>query len=477
MLTEERQQLIDYMWNANELNYRRFLENPDNEKFELAQYFFHTHTDYGSPKDAILTVDQYVKRAKYMGARSISITDHGTLYAVQPLYKECKKNDLKLIIGVEFYVCDTIEDKSRKKHARLHLCGYAKDLIGYHTLCRLVTDSNDRLIIIPTSGTTKLQYPCISKEMLMRYLGPGSEGHGHVILTSACVGGVLTGINYSNSITQKNLDLLQKSYKEHNEAFDKYNYAIKAIQNVEKELPDLTLIAKKTYGKRRTALKKHPNPDEEAQILKEEEETRRASEKVKELKKILKEAESMRKSSQTLMDKVTKIAYCDPAYFKTFLFNEQKEIESLKAELVPNENLYKTFEGEALWYKELAGENNWYIELQYHGINEEKLFMPYLADIARKNSIPLLAANDAHMEKKEDAEARKFINALRFNKWDPVGPGEDEMYLKDDVSLYQALVSVVQKDAAWEAMRNRKAIADQCDVTLSKVDRYPHYIE
>lgn len=57
MLTEERQQLIDYMWNANELNYRRFLENPDNEKFELAQYFFHTHTDYGSPKDAILTVD------------------------------------------------------------------------------------------------------------------------------------------------------------------------------------------------------------------------------------------------------------------------------------------------------------------------------------------------------------------------------------------------------------------------------------
>ena len=43
MLTEERQQLIDYMWNANELNYRRFLENPDNEKFELAQYFFHTH--------------------------------------------------------------------------------------------------------------------------------------------------------------------------------------------------------------------------------------------------------------------------------------------------------------------------------------------------------------------------------------------------------------------------------------------------
>lgn len=471
----ERTELLTQIANYSNEELLTFLNNTENESLNFAKVILHAHTDYGSPKDSILTAKEYAQRAKAMGASAISITDHGTMYGLQPLYEACKKEELKLLIGVEFYVCDTVEEKDRKKHARLHLCGYAKNTEGYLALSRLVTASNNRTIILHTQDGD-IAYPCISKKLLLEYIGPGTEGHGNVILTSACIGGVLTGISQENAVTKKNIELLETKIEKHQKALDSFLFSSKALEKLEKEKEDLLLIAKKTYGKRKQYLKKHPNEEEEALLAKEEQESKEAADRVKELTKLFKEAKSMGTASQKEMDAATGVKYCDPDMFQRFLEGEQRTKRIMEQEVVEESHLEEKMEEEAKWYDELAGHGNWFIEIQYHGIAEEKLFMPYLVRIAKKLDLPLVAANDVHMASKDDAIARKYINSLRFNKWEPLQDGDTEYYLKDDVTLFQALKQAVGEKAAFEAMVNRDLIANVCEVTLQKNNQYPKYV-
>lgn len=473
-LSTQRQQLIDAMWNATDTQYEAFMKNPENAKYKLARSFFHTHTDMGSPKDSILTVNQYVETAYQMGAKSISITDHGTAYAVYPLYYKCREYGIKLICGVEFYLCDDVEDTSRKKHTRKHLVAYAKNKTGWRAICQLVTASNDRIISIQGG---KLVYPCISKKLLEECIGPGSDGHGNVVLTSACIGGVLTGISYQASTDAQNLAVLEADYQELSESIEKNSIMTATIAKIENEIAAITPISQEKYTKALNYLKKHPNPEEEAVLKKKMAETEAAKQRIKELKNIMKEAKKKVTEAQKVIDAAVGHKYAEIDIAKRTLQSKQQQINELKEEMVAPENYTKHFEQEALWYDNISGHGNWYIELQSHGIREEKQYMPYLVEIARKHNIPLIAANDAHMANKEDAEARKYITALRFNKWEPLQPGDTELYLKDDASLYQALASIVSADAATEAMKNRDIIVEQCNLELGKVEAYPVYSE
>lgn len=471
----DRTELINNMWNADTAHYYGFLKIKGNERYNLAKYFLHTHTDYGSPKDSILTVKKYVSTACEMGARAIAVSDHGTMYAVQPLYNECKEKGLKLIVGVEFYVCDTVEDKNRKKHTRLHLCGYAKNKEGYLALSRLITESNERMIVIHTQDGD-LTYPCISKKLLETYIGPDSKGHGNVILTSACVGGVLSGISFANETLRMNIEDLENKISIHKDAVNKFIFAENALQRAEAEKLHLAEITGKNYTKRINALKRNPDPEEEKRIAMEKEESQQAAARIKELAGVIKQAKTMKTESQKILDAASKVKYCELKYFQKFIENEEREVKKLNEELVPEEHLMESFEREAVWYDNLAGHGNWYIELQYHKIPIEKKLMPYLVKVARKYNIPLVAANDAHMATRDDAIIRKYINSLRFNKWEALETGDDEMYLKDDVSLFHSLISCVDEEAAWEAMENREKIVEACNLELKKENNYPKYV-
>lgn len=473
-LSEEHTKLVDAMWKSTDDQYANFMKSEKNARFNLAKSFFHTHTDLGSPKDAILTVDQYVETAYQMGARSISITDHGTTYAVYPLYYKCREYGIKLICGVEFYLCDDVEDESRKKHTRKHLVAYAKNMAGWKAICQLVTASNDRILKLQGG---RLAYPCISKKLLQECIGPGTEGHGNVILTSACIGGVLTGISYQASTDMQNLALLENDYKKLSENVQAIKILTSTVAKIEKEILDLTPVAQAKYTKAINYLKHHPDEQEEANLKKKIAETEAAGQRLKELKKILKEGKKKLNEAQKVVDDVVGHKYAEASSVEYMLQSKQNQIKELKSDMVDPAEYVSYFEQEALWYDNLAGHGNWYIELQYHGISEEKLYMPYLVEIARKYHMPLIAANDAHMANKDDAEARKYITALRFNQWEPLKPGDTELYLKDDVSLYHALASVVPADAAMEAMNNREVIASQCNLELNKVEAYPVYSE
>ena len=448
----------------------------------FAMTYLHTHTDLGSPKDSVLTCSQYVNTAVKMGAESVSVTDHGTMYAVQTLYGLCKKAGLKLITGCEFYVCDDdVRDRSLK-HTRLHLVIYAKDRQGYKAISRLVTESNKRIISVGD-----LSYPCISKDLLKKYVGPGSDGYGHVIGTSACIGGVVLGQSYSQQDDLKNVQKMEQDLRDSEMAINSYKETLEMIDRLEAEKAALVPTSKKTYGKRRSAAEHVTDEGEKAALLagieQEEAETQAAITRISTLSVRIRSYKKEVTGLSVKIEKYSKVNRHDPDFFDKsckWLDDIRIKCQAMEASLVKEEGLINEFEQELVWYDDLFGHGNWYAELQCHGIPAELQYMPELIKMAGRHNIPVLAANDAHMQDKSYSQARKVVNALRFKTagkmWQPPRPDEDELYLKTDRELYQALRNIADADTAFEAMKNRMLVSGQCTLEFGKEPHYPVYV-
>ena len=63
----------------------------------------HNHSHY-SLLDGLQKVPGMLDRIQELGMDAVAITDHGTLSGAIEFYKECKKRELKPIIGGETYV-------------------------------------------------------------------------------------------------------------------------------------------------------------------------------------------------------------------------------------------------------------------------------------------------------------------------------------------------------------------------------------
>ena len=103
----------------------------------------HLHSTY-SFQDGYGTPKQYISRAKEIGQLAIAITDHGNISGHYKWYQECKKQNIKPILGCEMYVVHEYE----KKRGYMHATVLAKNLVGYRNLLKLVTKSSgeDRVL-------------------------------------------------------------------------------------------------------------------------------------------------------------------------------------------------------------------------------------------------------------------------------------------------------------------------------------------
>ncbi|MDR0927111.1 MAG: DNA polymerase III subunit alpha [Ignavibacteria bacterium] len=140
----------------------------------------HNHTHY-SILDAIVTVKELVAAAKADNQPAVALTDHGVMFGAIEFYEECKKQEIKPIIGCEVYIANgsrhdrtALQSKSKKKNY-FHLLLLAKNDIGYHNLLKM-----------SSFGHTEGFYsrPRIDKELLEKYC----EG---LVCTSACMGGIV----------------------------------------------------------------------------------------------------------------------------------------------------------------------------------------------------------------------------------------------------------------------------------------------
>ncbi len=110
----------------------------------MSEKFIHLHThSHYSLLNALPHLDELVKTAKDLGMSALALTDAGNMYGTIEFYQTCKKNKIKPIIGVDFYVASrTRNDKQGGiDNRRTRLVLLAKNEVGYKNLIKLVTDS------------------------------------------------------------------------------------------------------------------------------------------------------------------------------------------------------------------------------------------------------------------------------------------------------------------------------------------------
>ncbi len=115
-------------------------------------------------------------------------------------------------------------------------------------------------------------------------------------------------------------------------------------------------------------------------------------------------------------------------------------------------------------YQQIFGKNNFYLELQDHGLGEQKKVNQKLLEISKKENIPLIAANDSHYLDKDDAELHDLLLALQTGK---TVAEEDRMKFPNEEFYFKSTEEMGKKfGQITEAMENTVRIADRCNLDL-----------
>ncbi len=115
-------------------------------------------------------------------------------------------------------------------------------------------------------------------------------------------------------------------------------------------------------------------------------------------------------------------------------------------------------------YVEIFGRNNFFLELQNHGLEEEKIVREELIKISRVLNIPLVATNDAHYVRRADSEFQDILLCIQMNK--TVDDKHRLRFPSDDYYLKSAGEMRLLFAEIPEACDNTLKIAARCDVTF-----------
>ncbi|MGM9631665.1 MAG: DNA polymerase III subunit alpha [Eubacteriales bacterium] len=136
---------------------------------------------------------------------------------------------------------------------------------------------------------------------------------------------------------------------------------------------------------------------------------------------------------------------------------------------------YDAAKASALEYAEIFGKDNFYIEIQNHGIEEQKQILPELVRLAEECGLPLVATNDCHYLRRRDANTQAILMCIQMNKCindgRPMGFETDEFYYKDSNEM-KLLFSKYEG-----AIENTVKIADRCNFEMGDTEvilpKYP----
>ncbi len=128
----------------------------------------------------------------------------------------------------------------------------------------------------------------------------------------------------------------------------------------------------------------------------------------------------------------------------------------------------------AYTYRDIFGKENFFLEIQDHGLEQDKRLTPQVNRLSIETGIPLVATNDSHYLRREDARAHEILMCIQTGKtmsdpnhmhWD-----HPDFYLKsrdEMMALFGELEEAVNRP--WE-------IAQRCHVKLEKVtDPFPRF--
>lgn len=427
----------------------------------------HNHTE-NSLRDSAMSVERLVMRAKELGAPALALTDHGVMTGYISFVQCCEENGIKPILGVEFYVEE--ENEGRK-----HLIVMAKNKEGFQALIKAVS---------ATSLRTFGGYPRAKKELLTKFFGPGTAGHGNVIATSACAGGVLASIVLANRSVEEDIEALreeQERYTSPDSQSYKANLAKRdALETAQKELSTQIAALKKAAAKGTKALLKQAETGKDEAKRMAARTAYEAAEKAKaEAAAKLEEAKALSEKNAADLKIIKSHIAADEKEIAKWMQRERR-IQTIQENHIDDQSLNDRLIKEGEWYDQLFGHGDFYIELQNHGIEMEKEVYPKLAWLSDWLDIPVVAANDAHIPDREPDSvlARAIVQSTRFQyqRWYAPEPWDREMYLKDDVELFESLCRIIPEEKAREAMENVGKVAAACNFTLEQGSHYPKFV-
>ena len=285
-----------------------------------------------------------VKGAKEMGAGSTALTDHGTAAGLN--FMIYVKEGIKPILGVEAYV-------RSETSSRAHLILLAKNYEGYQEISQAISDSYQNI-----EKVADMDIPIMTKEIIKNYL------HGeNVIVTSACISGVLSDILLLQRKIQKEIDVIKEKMKDYYSPYDTgYLKNKELVASLDKEIAMLIserekqqVIAKRTFRKQKNSLKIYKKEDpalyeeQKKQLEIAEQETKEAKKKVAEIKKQL----QSKRRRRTLVN-----GRCSEAEKKQQKYIEaEAKIKKLTKKLTTEEGAIEKIKDEVKWYTSFLGES------------------------------------------------------------------------------------------------------------------------
>ncbi|MFZ1761076.1 MAG: DNA polymerase III subunit alpha, partial [Ruminococcus bromii] len=123
---------------------------------------------------------------------------------------------------------------------------------------------------------------------------------------------------------------------------------------------------------------------------------------------------------------------------------------------------YAGAKSKAEFYRDIFGSENFFIELQDHGIEEQKRIIPSLIKLAREIGVDIVATNDCHYIEKQDSTVHNILLCIQTNRTvndsDRMEFKTSEFYLKTEDEMREVFASYP------EAIDNTQKIADMCNV-------------
>jgi DNA polymerase-3 subunit alpha len=125
-------------------------------------------------------------------------------------------------------------------------------------------------------------------------------------------------------------------------------------------------------------------------------------------------------------------------------------------------------------YKQIFGKGNFFLEVQDHGLEKDRRLLPQVYRLSQEMGVPLVATNDSHYLRREDARAHEIMLCIQTGKTmsDPARMRWEnpDFYIKSREEMLQLFAECEDAlDRTWE-------IAQRCQLKLEKVQEpFPRF--
>lgn len=411
-------------------------------------------------------------------------------------FVEAANKSVQFVPGIETYFTPNgrVDDT-----CRYHLILYAKDWEGAKALFKIHN--------LAQLNKNAKGYARTCWEDLERIAGPGAPGHGHLICTSACIGGIIPQKILRPFMAQQKVNEVYQAMERDGVSFSPEDYAA-AQEAVDEAKAELSYCKKAQTAYKN--VQKSSVPWEKVEMAKAKVDA--ATEKLEAASGQLSFGENLSElKEQTALDKARKAYETVLARYteqqqllkdgpelpartaraekaladaketlksvsakKTVYDRYQLKLSALEEGLPTAEEAYQDAKADALRFEQVFGKGNFFIELQEHGIDGEFVARPYLLRLIRETGIEPTVANDVHFATPNDYRKRALIASTRFNK--PVTEmdtlqGSHEYYFKTNEQM-----AALCNEPEWRrGMENTSRIAEMCNVYYHKEMHLPEF--